>query len=202
MTPKKHVNKILPPTQSWKNPANLFMFNMCFSFPEGIAPEWVADCNNFVAHCILEARHCCARVFQRLLEVSRGWVGLMLPIPGRSWRIGTAEVLPQETDGSETSSAYVPVHPPGSSFETYWTPTMQHWPFIGALSSKIAPGISVPSPRPIPLGLNWESTSTRRTEDQKTTPKKWKTRTLHFRSRLFGVFGSPFNRGVPRARGN
>ena len=31
--PKKHINKILAPTQSRDNPANLFMFT-CFSFPE------------------------------------------------------------------------------------------------------------------------------------------------------------------------
>ena len=33
MTRKKHIHKFLAPTQSWDNPANLFMF-MCFSFPE------------------------------------------------------------------------------------------------------------------------------------------------------------------------
>ena len=32
--PKKHINKILPPTQSRDNPANLFMFMCVFSFPE------------------------------------------------------------------------------------------------------------------------------------------------------------------------
>ena len=30
---KKHIHRILPPTQSRDNPAHLFMF-MCFSFPE------------------------------------------------------------------------------------------------------------------------------------------------------------------------
>ena len=36
--PKKHINKILAPTQSRDNPANLFMF-MCFSFPE----HWIFE---------------------------------------------------------------------------------------------------------------------------------------------------------------
>ena len=31
--PKKHINKLLAPTQSQDNPANLFMF-MCFSVPD------------------------------------------------------------------------------------------------------------------------------------------------------------------------
>ena len=30
--PKKHINKVFAPTQSWDNPAHLFMF-MCFFFP-------------------------------------------------------------------------------------------------------------------------------------------------------------------------
>ena len=33
MARKRHINKILPPTQSRDNPAHLFLF-MCFSFPE------------------------------------------------------------------------------------------------------------------------------------------------------------------------
>ena len=36
---KKHINKILAPTQSRDNPANLFMF-MCFSFSSRMVAEW------------------------------------------------------------------------------------------------------------------------------------------------------------------
>ena len=37
MTQKKHINEILPPTQSRDNPANLFMFT-CFLFLERTCP--------------------------------------------------------------------------------------------------------------------------------------------------------------------
>ena len=49
MTPKKHINKILPPTQSRDNPQNLLMF-MCFLFLKDSIIFWagavqVIDCN-------------------------------------------------------------------------------------------------------------------------------------------------------------
>ena len=51
MTPTKHINKLLPPTQSQDNPGNLLCLCMCFSFPESCS----CACEMCFNKCILRA---------------------------------------------------------------------------------------------------------------------------------------------------
>ena len=65
---KKHINKILPPTHSRDNPANLFMF-MCFSFPEE-QPELLEMLQGGNAQ---KSKHVIAKRRSKEIQNSKGW---------------------------------------------------------------------------------------------------------------------------------